>query len=230
MIDVQKLLPASQMDNPLYVELIDDIQNEMNKLDIPESEIINKYREFTNTQAIFEELGLSYMVELIQASGKSISLLRSFAHVIRFFKGTRFGLEFVLNILAMSTVIGTGKVVEWWENELLLKTVEPNPALRRVPNTFQIVIELVAGGLPSASVKTAFEKFLPHYVLPSFSYNVVINGVSYAYTFSIGDVNKVISGTGASHTVVTLDAGIATLSSYFAIGDNNKSLAGIAAA
>lgn len=142
--------------NPKVAELLDYIiDNAYNDLD----DIKNKYRDAEMAsedmvEAIINEYGFGYINELTSTiSNLDYNILLQFMSLLHFLKGTREGLELILNVLGFEIIIE-----EWWEQ-----------SPQGEPHTFNMTIDMNLTNIPDVlETLQKIRQFTEEYVYPKF--------------------------------------------------------------
>jgi hypothetical protein len=126
-------------------------------------QIVNKYTNTTelpleSLQHYVQEMGYGYILEFFQPDEEAAQRLVSFLVVIHFLKGSRKGLELILDIMGIS-----GTIVEWYESIPL-----------GVVNTFTLLIDSdTLTGNDNPETYKNFEKFVRSYVYPEVNFVII---------------------------------------------------------
>ncbi len=125
-------------------------------------QIIDKY---INTQDLpleglvkyIDEMGYGYINDFLQLDEARAKKLVAFLMLVHFLKGSRIGLELVLNIVGISA-----QITEWWEETPV-----------GTPNTFTLVIDSSTfADQEDAETYRKFETFIRNYVYPEVQFKI----------------------------------------------------------
>ena len=128
-------------------------------------QIVDKY---VNTQDLplqgltlyIKEMGYGYITDFFQPNEAGAKKLVAFLVIIHFLKGSRKGLELILDIMGIG-----GSIVEWWETTPV-DTVD----------TFTLVIDArTLTGTEDPDTYRRFEEFVRNYVYPEIKFKIVYN-------------------------------------------------------
>lgn len=170
---VAQYLSRFQISTPLWGEKLIPLldytfsNNYVNRGEMSEAfyQIVNKY---TNTTELplesltyyVKEMGYDYIIEFFNPDEEGAQRLVSFLVLIHLLKGSRKGLELILNIMGIK-----GTISEWYETDPL-----------GVVNTFTLAINsdtLVNNEDPQTYRN--FEKFVRNYVYPEVNFVIIYN-------------------------------------------------------
>jgi hypothetical protein len=134
-------------------------------------DVVNKYANPADASEdvvarVIDEYGFRYIYELAaDLNGLDISILLNFMSLLHFMKGTRAGLELVLEVLGFSSII-----VEWWETEP-----------RGEEHTFDMTVLMDLSQVNDVFATLARVRiFAENYVYPKFNVATVV----FAFDFS----------------------------------------------
>lgn len=125
-------------------------------------------------QEIIEELGFGYINGIINTIDNfEFNVLLDFIGLLNLLKGSRLGLELVLKLLSLDSV-----VQEWWEQSPL-----------GVPDTYVITVIMDGSTVPDPSATLEkVQAFAKEYVYP------VISNIDFRFTFSFAEKNVNFAG------------------------------------
>ena len=147
---------------PLLDWVLSDAYTNSDSLSKPYNELIDKYQNTWNMstdsiKAYVDENGYDYILNFFNPDANSLKKLVLLLVLIHQMKGSRSGLELILNVLGV-----TGTVTEWWETTPV-----------GIENTFSLDVDaesLPAGDDPNTYNK--FATFIQNYVYPDVKYTI----------------------------------------------------------
>lgn len=161
-INSAKYLPPKLQENEYYLKqcsLIDALltggspyfTNERNRL----QEALNKYKDYQNlsdsaVRQVIEEFGFEYIVNILELPESKMKNLIAYLSLINMLKGSKTGLELVLNLLGFDY-----EILEWWEDPIALP----------VRNTYALELVFEDMGFDSKFLED-FRSFSRQYVYP----------------------------------------------------------------
>lgn len=126
----------------------------------------------------YTEFGYKYIIDMFTLNEKELQTLDAYLHLIHYLKGSKAGLELILNILDITYRIG-----EWWE--------EPGELS---PWQFELYINLNQVSISPDSI-TKIRAFVRNYVYPELVLILEYGSLDQVYTV-MGSINdRVIGGT-----------------------------------
>jgi hypothetical protein len=158
--DTSLYIAPDLRDFEIYPKICELVQYIVDNFENDYSDIINKYQNpaLASDDVISEvinEYGFGYINELIDTlENVDISILLNFMSLLHFLKGTRAGLELVLETLGFQAII-----VEWWET---------NP--KGPEHTFDMTVLMDLSKVPEVFVTLSKVRlFVEQYVYPKFN-------------------------------------------------------------
>jgi hypothetical protein len=134
-------------------------------------DVVNKYANPADASEdvvarVIDEYGFRYIYEIaVDLNNVDVSILLNFMSLLHFMKGTRAGLELVLEVLGFSS-----NIVEWWETEP-----------RGEEHTFDMTVFMDLSQVTDVFATLARVKtFAENYVYPRFNVATVV----FAFEFS----------------------------------------------
>lgn len=161
-ISTQSFIPQELTTDELHTEFhrLVDYLLESNVLVL--NDVLFKFKDRSKLQigalqALVTEQGYEYIADVLSLTKDQLETLMEYINLIHFLKGTRTGLELVLNLLGIAAVIK-----EWWEEE---PTQEAH--------TFTLSLDFNLGNIKRDSVRRIAD-FTAHYVFPKLR-QIIIN-------------------------------------------------------
>ncbi len=177
-ISVKTFLPSELTTDELTIEFykIVDYLIEFNTLYLKDTLFKFKDRSKIQVDALqsyITEQGYEYIVNVLELTKEQLETLTEYLNLIHFLKGTRRGLELVMNLLGIVV-----EIEEWWESDP-----------KEEPHTFSLDMQFNLGNIRHDTVVRVID-FVSHYVFPklrdiiiTYEANIVNAGVMIAGVF-----------------------------------------------
>jgi len=178
------------------VETVDVVQNELDILSLLQAEIGNKFTTYAAQEKVLRELGYGYIIDLLNATSTPIANVVPFLAMLRYYKGTKRGVELALAITGLSVNAGAGFLTEWWETTGMENT------------TYKVRLEYKAGGNVTPAIQAAFRTFSRQYVYPILDLGTIFNGETIPYLQAIGAAHTIYYGTATALQTPIFNIGV----------------------
>ncbi len=172
-------IPLALRSDSICIEIYKLIDYLQEKPELAFDDILHKYSNrsrisYEALQDFIAEQGYTYITNVLDITRDKLEVISEYLNLIHMFKGTRQGLELVLNLLDILYTIK-----EWWEEEP-----------QNEPHTFSMEIEF-GSGVKRDSV-TRIKEFTRHYVYPKLK-SIIINynlNLPPLVTFVTGSIDR----------------------------------------
>jgi len=169
--DTIQYIPPELQDFEIYPKIAELLDYILAGFEIEFGDVVNKYANPADASEdviarVIDEYGFRYIYEIAaDLEDADISILLNFMSLLHFMKGTRPGLELVLEVLGFSATI-----VEWWETEP-----------RGEEHTFDMTVFMDLSQVTDVfATLRKVRVFAENYVYPKFNFASVV----FAFEFS----------------------------------------------
>lgn len=175
--DTLGYVPIDLQPFEIYPKVSEMLNFIIDKFNEDYADIINKYQNPAEASEevidrVIRENGFFYIQNVAGAlTNVDTSILLNFMSLLHFMKGTRAGLELVLELLGF-----TSEIVEWWE------TTPPGPE-----HTFDMTVNMDLSNVDDVFATLArIRLFTQHYVYPTFNLATVV------FAFEVADAHTLV--------------------------------------
>lgn len=188
-------LPENLRELSVMKEIVSDVQHILDTHAEELKDISDKYRDPTrNTRKLLDEYGFSYLYEVLDSLGYSVSDLANVLALLHFLKGTRTGIHLFVRLLKVEFWM-----LEWWEvtpgNLGFGHNFGYNFGSRSFLSGLQVgEYGLFLSGKPSQVVIDAILQFSDSYVLPKIVIEFGSEGFGHNFGHTFGQSYTQIHG------------------------------------
>lgn len=161
-ISTQQFIPQELSTDELLEEFYRLVDYLLNSNVVTLNDTLYKFKDRSKIQvealqSYITEQGYEYIVNVLSLTKDQLETLTEYLNLIHFLKGTRRGLELVLDLLGI-----VADITEWWEEDP-----------KEEPHTFRMELEFNLGNIRRDTV-TRLTEFTTHYVFPKLK-SIIIN-------------------------------------------------------